>query len=84
MRATEIYPAKGPDISFQPPTEETSKVGDGERIVQDEEAQNLRRGLEQRHTQMIAIAGAIVSATLSSSQSSCGRKREIALLTSNR
>ncbi|RAK80070.1 amino acid transporter [Aspergillus fijiensis CBS 313.89] len=59
MRATEIYPAKGPDISFQPPTEETSKVGDGERIVQDEEAQNLRRGLEQRHTQMIAIAGAI-------------------------
>ncbi|RAH76245.1 putative arginine permease [Aspergillus japonicus CBS 114.51] len=59
MSATEIGPAKGPEISFQPPTEETSKGGDGERIVQDEEAQNLRRGLEQRHTQMIAIAGAI-------------------------
>ncbi|PYI31125.1 amino acid transporter [Aspergillus indologenus CBS 114.80] len=59
MSATEIGPAKGPEISFQPPTEETSKGGDRERIVQDEEAQNLRRGLEQRHTQMIAIAGAI-------------------------
>lgn len=30
-------------------------------IVHDEEDQNLSRSLQQRHTQMIAIAGAIVS-----------------------
>ncbi|PYH42924.1 amino acid transporter [Aspergillus saccharolyticus JOP 1030-1] len=59
MSATEICPAKGPEAFIQPPLEATSKVVAEERIVQDEEAQNLRRGLEQRHTQMIAIAGAI-------------------------
>ncbi|PYI07038.1 hypothetical protein BO78DRAFT_342391 [Aspergillus sclerotiicarbonarius CBS 121057] len=54
---------KGPDVALYASPETGpawSKVGDRTpRIVQDEEAQNLRKGLQQRHTQMIAIAGAI-------------------------
>lgn len=39
---------------------------DDDQIVTQQEQQNLIRGLSQRHVQMIAIAGAIVSHYLSS------------------
>ncbi|PWY72980.1 amino acid transporter [Aspergillus heteromorphus CBS 117.55] len=57
-------PVKGPDVSLYPysPGEDAPLPKDGDRtarIVDDEEAQNLSRGLQERHTQMIAIAGAI-------------------------
>lgn len=55
---------KDPDVFISPtlePGPALPKVGDRTpRIVHDEEAQNLRKGLQARHTQMIAIAGAIV------------------------
>ncbi|GKZ38716.1 hypothetical protein AbraIFM66950_011152 [Aspergillus brasiliensis] len=54
---------KNPDVFIAPalePGPALPKVGDRTpRIVHDEEAQNLRKGLQERHTQMIAIAGAI-------------------------
>ncbi|PYH68014.1 arginine permease [Aspergillus vadensis CBS 113365] len=54
---------KDPDVFISPtlePGPALPKVGDRTpRIVHDEEAQNLRKGLQERHTQMIAIAGAI-------------------------
>ncbi|OJJ66211.1 hypothetical protein ASPBRDRAFT_59886 [Aspergillus brasiliensis CBS 101740] len=55
--------SKNPDVFIAPalePGPALPKVGDRTpRIVHDEEAQNLRKGLQERHTQMIAIAGAI-------------------------
>lgn len=55
---------KDPDVYISPtlePGPAFPKVGGRTpRIVHDEEAQNLRKGLQERHTQMIAIAGAIV------------------------
>lgn len=41
------------------PTFKAASSEDGQ-IVTEQERQNLRRGLSQRHVQMIAIAGAIV------------------------
>lgn len=63
---------KDPDVYISPtlePGPALPKVGGRTpRIVHDEEAQNLRKGLQERHTQMIAIAGAIVGHPLFSQQ----------------
>ncbi|KAA8651269.1 hypothetical protein EYZ11_006775 [Aspergillus tanneri] len=54
---TEVSPAPAEDPREDPQT--ATKITEEPQIVHDEEAQNLSRGLHQRHTQMIAIAGAI-------------------------
>ncbi|PYH89274.1 arginine permease [Aspergillus ellipticus CBS 707.79] len=55
---------KDPDVSLYPSTPDEGgapppKGDPTPRIVDDEENQNLKRGLQERHTQMIALAGAI-------------------------